>query len=65
MRLVCEAPSSGVECSIQLPGGQSGDINSPNYEDLLPFWLDNEPIDIVFDIAEAEANAVRTVDFNE
>ncbi|MEM7437679.1 MAG: penicillin acylase family protein, partial [Myxococcota bacterium] len=47
MRLVCEAPSSGVECSIQLPGGQSGDINSPNYEDLLPFWLDNEPIDIV------------------
>ncbi|MEM8609282.1 MAG: penicillin acylase family protein [Myxococcota bacterium] len=64
MRLVCEAPPSGVECSIQLPGGQSGDIDSPNYDDLLPGWLANEPIDVPFDIAESAANAVRTVTFD-
>ncbi|MGB5812986.1 MAG: penicillin acylase family protein [Polyangiales bacterium] len=65
MRLVCEAPASGVECTIQLPGGQSSDIDSPNYDDLLPFWLENQTIPLVFDLGTAEANAVRTVDFNE
>jgi penicillin amidase len=64
LRLVCEALPTGPACTIQLPGGQSGDINSPNYEDLLFKYLDNEPIDLVFDIDEAKANAVRTVTFN-
>lgn len=59
MRLVCEAPSTGVQCTIQLPGGQSGDIDSANYQDLLPDWLDNVPMDIVFDIEAAKANSVR------
>jgi penicillin amidase len=63
-RRVCEALPSGPKCTIELPGGQSGDIDSPNYEDLLFKYLDGEPIDLVFDIEEAKANAVRTVTFD-
>jgi acyl-homoserine lactone acylase PvdQ len=63
-RRVCEALPSGPKCTIELPGGQSGDIDSPNYEDLLFKYLDGEPIDFVFDIEEAKANAVRTVTFD-
>jgi len=62
-RFVCEASSSGPACTFQLPGGQSGDINSDNYEDLLFPYLANTPMPLVFDIAEAEADAARTVVF--
>ncbi len=62
-RFVCEASATGPSCTIQLPGGQSGDINSPHYEDLLPGWLDNQPLPLVFDIAEAAANAAETITF--
>jgi len=62
-RFVCEALPEGPSCTIQLPGGQSGDINSDNYEDLIFNYLENRPVPLVFDIAEAEANAVRTVIF--
>jgi len=62
-RFVCEASSTGPACTFQLPGGQSSDINSANYEDLLFPYLDNAPMPLVFDIAEAEANATRTVIF--
>lgn len=59
--MVCEALPAGMACSFQIPGGQSGDVDSPNYEDLLPNWLANEPMPLVLDIAEAKANAVREV----
>jgi penicillin amidase len=62
-RMICEISPAGPECTIQLPGGQSSHIDSPNYDDLLFKHLDNEPIDLVFDIEEAKANAVRTVTF--
>jgi penicillin amidase len=62
-RFVCETSSTGPSCTIQLPGGQSGDINSPHYEDLLPGWLANEPLPLVFDIAEAAANATETISY--
>lgn len=61
-RFICEARPEGVTCSFQVPGGQSGDIDSPNYDDLLPKWLANEPMPLVLDIAEAKANAERTVE---
>ena len=64
-RFVCEASPDGPTCTIQLPGGQSGDINSPHYEDLLFPYLANEPMPLVFDIAEAEANAAETINFSE
>jgi acyl-homoserine lactone acylase PvdQ len=63
MRFVCEALPAGPSCTIQLPGGQSGDINSPNYEDLLFLYLRNESMPLVFDIEVAAANADRTVKF--
>jgi len=63
MRFVCEASASGPACTIQLPGGQSADIDSPNYEDLLFPYLRNEPMQVVFDIDEAAAKAERTVTF--
>ena len=62
-RFVCEASTNGPTCTIQLPGGQSGDINSPHYEDLLFPYLANEPMPLVFDIEEAEANAEDTINF--
>jgi len=62
-RFVCEASPDGPTCTIQLPGGQSGDINSPHYEDLLFPYLANEPMPLVFDIDEAAANAAETVTF--
>jgi hypothetical protein len=63
MRFVCEASPDGPTCTIQLPGGQSGDIGSANYEDLLFPYLRNEPMPLVLDIAEAAANATRTITF--
>jgi hypothetical protein len=62
-RLVCEASPNGPTCTIQLPGGQSSDINSINYEDLLFPYLANEPMPLVFDIDEAATNAARTIIF--
>ncbi|TFH27072.1 MAG: hypothetical protein E4H00_09890, partial [Myxococcales bacterium] len=62
-RFVCEASPTGPSCTIQLPGGQSGDINSPYYEDLLFPYLANQPMPLVFDIDEAAANAEEEVTF--
>jgi penicillin amidase len=63
-RLVCEVfPETGPSCSLDLPGGQSSDIDSPNYADLLPFYLRNEAMPLVFDIDEAAATAARSVLF--
>jgi penicillin amidase len=63
-RFVCEESPNGPTCTIQLPGGQSSDINSPHYEDLLFPWLHNEPMPLVFDIAQVAADpAAETVTF--
>ena len=58
-RFVCEASADGPSCTFQLPGGQSGDINSPNYEDLLFPYLENVPMSLVFDLEEAAENAAN------
>ena len=62
MRTCCEA-SSPVACTIQLAGGQSGHIDSPNYDDLLDLWLINQPVDLVFDISRARDEAREVVDY--
>ena len=64
-RFVCEALPAGPSCSFQIPGGQSSDIDSPNYDDFLPGWLANEPTPLVLDIEEAKNNAVRTVELGQ
>lgn len=55
-RLQCEGLQP-VQCTIQLPGDQSADVNSEHYDDLLPLYLDNQPIDLVFDIDAVAAQA--------
>jgi penicillin amidase len=61
-RFQCEGLQP-AQCTIQLPGGQSAHVASENYDDLLSLWLDNEPIDLVFDIDEAAEQAVETFPF--
>ncbi len=63
-RFQCEG-SKPVACTIQLPGGQSAHPTSDNYDSLLPLWLDNEPIELIFDIDEAAEVAVETFEFSE
>ena len=64
-RFVCEASADGPSCTFQLPGGQSSDVDSDHYEDLLFPYLDNTPIPLVFDIQEAADNAAETINFEE
>ena len=56
-RFVCEASPDGPSCTFQLPGGQSSDINSPYYEDLVFPYLENTPFELVFDLDTARDNA--------
>ena len=62
-RFVCQAPESGVRCTVQLPGGQRHYRESDNYDDLFRRYLQNEPVDLLFDIAEASASASSTITF--
>jgi len=66
-RFQCEAtvPTGTVDCTIQLPGGQSGHLGNDNYEDLLLLWLDRDPLPLEFDINAAKANAAVTVDYRQ
>jgi penicillin amidase len=60
-RFQCEA-TEPVQCTIQLPGGQSSHTTSDNYDDLLQLWLSRTPVDLVFDIEQAKNEAVETFD---
>ena len=61
VRFICEALPAGPQCSVQLPGGQSAHIESNNYLDLLPDFIDNKPRPLQMDIVAAEATAVTTI----
>ena len=56
MRLVCEVPSTGPECSIQLPGGQSAHADSPSYLALLDRYLRNVPHQLDMSIRRVALN---------
>ncbi len=58
-RFQCEGTQQ-VQCTIQLPGGQSAHDTSMNYADLVTLWLDNQPIELVFDIPQAATEAAAT-----
>jgi len=60
-RFQCEG-TEPIQCTVQLPGGQSSHTSSDNYEDLLQLWLARTPIDLVFDIEQAKNEAVETFD---
>jgi len=63
-RFQCEGLAP-IECTVQLPGGQSGHSSSDSYDDLLELHLGNEPIDLEFDINAAKANAAETFDYRQ
>jgi penicillin G amidase len=48
VRFVVEARSDGLSMSYELPGGADLHRESPFYNNLLPKWLVNEPIDFPF-----------------
>lgn len=61
MRFACAAGSDGVECTIELPGGQRHFRDSPNYDDLLQKYLTNTPIPLRFDLEDVEAAGPETL----
>jgi acyl-homoserine lactone acylase PvdQ len=54
-RFVCEAPTEGVRCSYQLPGGQVDDPASEHFGDLFELYVENRPTPIVFDVRDVQA----------
>lgn len=63
-RWQCEG-TSPIDCTVQLPGGQSAHPSSPNYDDFIPLWLDNVPTPMIFDIDEAASVAAETIDYRQ
>ena len=65
MRLACQASEDGVGCTIELPGGQRHLRDSRFYtsgsNSMLPQWLANQPVPLIFSIDEAASAAVETV----
>jgi len=61
MRLACELMPEGPACTIQFPGGQSHDRDSPNYNDLLLLYLADEPIPFPFHSEAIDAATVNTL----
>src|SRR5699024_10059568 len=43
MRWICEGKPEGMECSLQIPGGQSAKQSSDYYANFLERWLTNTP----------------------
>jgi penicillin amidase len=62
-RFQCEG-TAPIQCTIQLPGGQSAHKSSDNYDDLLQLWLSRTPIPLVLDIEQARTEAVETFDLS-
>lgn len=54
MRFACQTGEGGIDCSIELPGGQRHDRSSAFYNSMLPDWLTNQPVPFLFDIAEVQ-----------
>lgn len=65
MRLACEADETdGIDCTIQLPGGQRGFPDSPFYDDLLRLWLVNQPYPLWFEAADVAAASREVEEIN-
>jgi acyl-homoserine lactone acylase PvdQ len=48
IRFVVDVRPEGPRMVYQLPGGTDLHRESPFYNNLLPLWLDNEPVDFPF-----------------
>ncbi|MCB9533496.1 MAG: penicillin acylase family protein [Myxococcales bacterium] len=62
-RFVCHVATAGVDCTVQMPGGQRHYRDSPNYQDGLLRWLHNEPVALGFDYAAEAATAAEQLRF--
>jgi penicillin amidase len=61
MRFACAAGEDGVECTIELPGGQRHFRDSPNYDDFLQKYLVNTPTPLLFNLEDVEAAGPEVV----
>jgi acyl-homoserine lactone acylase PvdQ len=51
-----------IDAVTALPGGESGDVSSPFYFNLLPLWLTNDAYPVVQSFGDVQRDAlVRTV----
>jgi penicillin amidase len=48
IRLLIEAAPGGPKMRFTLPGGADLHVESPFYNNLLPAWIRNEPVDFLF-----------------
>ncbi len=55
MRMVVEV-GSWEDARFSMPGGQSGNPFSPHYDDLLPYWLRGEGVQIAWSPSAVEAS---------
>lgn len=63
MRLICEGFPAGMDCSIQMPGGQRHYRESPYYQNFLERWLTNTPAPLRFGIEIA--NPIEQLTFKK
>jgi penicillin G amidase len=61
MRFACQTGTAGVDCTIELPGGQRHDRNSDFYDSMMNDWLTNRPVPFLFDVDQVAENAAETV----
>lgn len=61
MRFACGAGADGVDCTIELPGGQRLFRDSPNYLDYFENWLTNTPVPLLFKADDVSAAATETL----
>lgn len=57
MRFACQTGEPGVECTIELPGGQRHDKESKFFDSMFDEWLTNQPVAFPFSIEEVAAAA--------
>ncbi|MFT7580525.1 MAG: penicillin amidase [Myxococcota bacterium] len=57
MRMVYALKDGKVEGLIMIPGGQSGVVDSPHFDDLAPLWLGNEALPVRLHPADVAAGA--------
>lgn len=62
MRWICEGKAEGMDCSLQIPGGQSAKQSSDYYENFLERWISNTPWDLPFGEEIANPIKVLTID---
>ncbi|MEW6200961.1 MAG: penicillin acylase family protein [bacterium] len=64
MRMTVELKPGAVRGENVIPGGQSGDRNSPHYADQMPLWLRNEAHPMLFREDEINASAEKILVLN-